>query len=366
MWQIFIIFFSALALAGVLFLITRVHRFTLLRRLAEKHPALAWLASIAAVALLALFALINVWTVIVVLIHLMIAWALCDLVAFIIRRARKTPKDKRRYNAQGVAALAVCTVYLGIGWYAAHHVRIEKYDFTTSKDLGSLRIVEIADSHLGITLDGEDFAREMERVSDLKPDAVVIVGDFVDDDSTKEDMLAACRALGELRTKYGVYFVFGNHDEGYYNYRDFDSAALRNALTENGVVILEDESVLVDGRFYIVGRKDRSARSREAASTLTAELERDKYTVMLDHQPNDYAAEAESGADLVLSGHTHGGHMWPAGLIGLAMGSNDRVYGTETRGDTTFVVTSGISGWAIPFKTGTRSEIVVIDVNSAG
>ena len=55
MWQFFIIFFSALALAGVLFLITRVHRFTLLRRLAEKHPALAWLASIAAVALLALF-----------------------------------------------------------------------------------------------------------------------------------------------------------------------------------------------------------------------------------------------------------------------------------------------------------------------
>ena len=83
---------------------------------------------------------------------------------------------------------------------------------------------------------------------------------------------------------------------------------------------------------------------------------------MLDHQPNDYDAEAQSGADLVLSGHTHGGHMWPAGLIGLAMGSNDRVYGTETRGETTFVVTSGISGWAIPFKTGTHSEIVVIDV----
>ena len=84
--------------------------------------------------------------------------------------------------------------------------------------------------------------------------------------------------------------------------------------------------------------------------------------IMLDHQPNDYAAEEASGVDLVLSGHTHGGHIFPAGLLGVWMGANDKTYGYERRGGTDFFVTSGISGWVIPFKTGCISEYVVIDI----
>ena len=99
-----------------------------------------------------------------------------------------------------------------------------------------------------------------------------------------------------------------------------------------------------------------------AASELMRGLDETKYVIMLDHQPNDYAAEAEAGADLVLSGHTHGGHIFPAGLIGLWTGANDRTYGSERRGNTDFYVTSGISGWGIPFKTGCISEFVVIDI----
>ena len=87
-----------------------------------------------------------------------------------------------------------------------------------------------------------------------------------------------------------------------------------------------------------------------------------RFTIVLDHQPNDYDAQAAAGADLVLSGHTHGGHIFPAGLIGLWIGANDATYGLSRRGDTTFIVTSSLSGWAIPFKTGAFSEFVVIDI----
>ena len=93
-----------------------------------------------------------------------------------------------------------------------------------------------------------------------------------------------------------------------------------------------------------------------------AGLDKTKYAVVLDHQPNDFDAETAAGADLVLCGHTHGGHIFPAGQIGLVMGANDAIYGASKRSDTSFVVTSGISGWAIPFKTGTFSEFVVIDL----
>ena len=99
---------------------------------------------------------------------------------------------------------------------------------------------------------------------------------------------------------------------------------------------------------------------------LTEDLDRSRYLIVLDHQPNDYDAEAAAEVDLVLSGHTHGGHIFPAWIVDRLMHYNDQRYGIEWRGESCFIVTSGISGWAIPFKTGCFSEFVVIDIANAG
>ena len=253
---------------------------------------------------------------------------------------------------------------MSMGWFFAHHVFEKHYTFYTDKDLGrsELRIAAFADAHLGITLDKDNFREQIDRINASSPDIVLIVGDFVDDDSAKEDMVEACKALSELRSTYGTYFVFGNHDKGYYDYRDFSSGDLRRELKKNGVTILEDEDLLFDDKFYLVGRQDKSKINRMDIDKLTAGIDKSKYMICLDHQPNDYAAETAAQMDLVISGHTHGGHIFPAGYIGLLMGANDRFYGTEVRDGTTFVVSSGISGWAIPFKTGAISEYLVIDI----
>ena len=84
--------------------------------------------------------------------------------------------------------------------------------------------------------------------------------------------------------------------------------------------------------------------------------------LMLDHQPNDYAGESSAGVDLVLSGHTHGGQLIPITKVGEWIGANDSTYGHQKRNATDFIVTSGISDWALKFKTGTRSEYVVIKI----
>ena len=363
MWNIILAAALAVLLAGAIWLIAAFHRFTPIRRLGKRRRALSWLVAALPVAAVGLGfgLLVNVPTAFVVLLHLLLIWLLCALIG---RIAGAAAHKRVSPNVTGLAAIALTALYMGIGWYMAHHVFITEYAFTTPKDLGRerLRIVEIADSHLGITLSGERFAQEMLRVKALEPDMVVIVGDFVDDDTDIADMRAACAALGGLKPPLGVHFVYGNHDNGYYHYRSFTSAELRQALSEAGVNILEDESQLIDSSFYLVGRRDRSMPGRAAAASLTAGLDPLKYTVLLDHQPNDYAAEAAAGADLVLSGHTHGGHLFPMGPIGVLIGANDAYYGAHTRGDTTFVVTSGISGWAVPIKTGTFSEIAVIDV----
>ena len=328
---------------------------------------------------------LDLLNTVIVLIHLAVFWVLADLGAFFISRYFKKVNAKKKTSEQnvsdttektletkpaetpyyaGIAAIVITALYLSAGWYLAHHVVETDYVLTTEKDLGTerLRIAQISDSHLGATFDGETFAVHMQKVQQAEPDLVVVTGDFVDDGSVREDMVRACRALGELETKYGVYFIFGNHDKGYFHYRNFSESELTEELRKNGVIILEDETSLIDGRFYVIGRADRSESGRKSMEELVRDLDRSKYMIVLDHQPNDYVAEAAAGVDLVLSGHTHGGQMFPIGWIGTAIGANDRTYGQERRGQTDFIVNSGISDWAVKFKTGTVAEYGVIDI----
>ena len=344
----------------MVYLVFRLHQFTFIRKTGRRHRSFGWVLAVLFAALPALFAIKHLMLAEIILLHIVLSFLICDFLGAVCGRITKS---RTRKDISGTAAVIFAVIYLGAGWFLAHHVFIKHYTFETDKNLGGvLRIAEITDAHLGATLSGADFSEEMKRVQAENPDLVVIVGDFVDDDSDIQDMKEACQALGELKTTYGVYFVYGNHDNGYYRYRNFNSNELRKALKENGVTILEDETELIGGRFYLTGRRDRSFHGRTDISRLLEGLDTEKYTIVLDHQPNDFENEAASSADLVLCGHTHGGHIFPAGIIGLLMKANDRVYGTEIRNKTRFVVSSGISGWAIPLKTGTHSEIVIIDI----
>ncbi|HAE51771.1 MAG TPA: metallophosphoesterase [Ruminococcus sp.] len=374
MWIVLFAVLIILSIAASFYLVSRIHRFSFIKRLEKKNKILSWIISVIPLIITGgLFSIINIWSVIIVFIHLFVFWIGCDIVASFIRKLKKSKPDpdKIRKNYEGLAAILITAVYLGMGWYLAHHVFVTQYQLKTNKSLGqdNLRIVEIADSHLGITLDGEKFAQQIEHINQTNPDILVIAGDFVDDDSEKEDMIRACEALGNAKTNYGVYFIFGNHDKGYYEgYRNFKTDELVTELEKNNVIILEDESILVNDSFYVIGRQDKSEEQRSGGRSsmqdIISDLDSSKYMITLDHQPNAYDEEAQSGVDLVLSGHTHGGHIFPAGQIGLWIKANDRVYGTEKRNNTDFIVTSGISGWAIPFKTGTFSEFVIIDITN--
>ena len=357
MWRLFAFALIFISLLGAVYVALRCHPLDFVRALSRRHPVLAWLLCLSPLAVSACFLTFNTFTAAIVLIQFVIIWAVADLVGLLIRLLAR--RKFRRYYA-GLSALIVTVVWLSVGWFCAHHVVLTHYTFTSDKLTAPIRVALVADSHLGITQNGVTFTCDMERLAQENPDALLLAGDFVDDDSSREDMLAACDALGRFPAP--VYFIYGNHDKGYFNYRNFSNQELEDALQRNNVIILEDASVLFRDDLYIIGRQDRTARGRASMPALTAGLDVSKYMILLDHQPNDYANEAASGVDLVLSGHTHGGHIFPAGQIGLLMGANDRRYGTEKRGDTQFVVTSGISGWAVPFKTGCWSENVIIDI----
>ena len=364
MW-IFILVIALAAFGGcALYLASRVFSFPFIRRMAGEKKWKIWLIGLALVAGLCclLTWLLNVINMIICMLHLAVFWLLFDIND---RLRRKIRKRKVRYRA-GYLTILFTIAYLAVAWHIDHHVVMTQYDLTTQKEVGNgMKLVMLADSHMGTTFGGEEFAQYLEEIETLSPDVLLICGDFVDDDTTKEDMIRSCQALGETQTAYGVYYVFGNHDKGYYQSRDFDAEDLVAELEKNGVTVLEDEAVLIDDRFYLIGRQDKSEESRADMQALTDGLDQTKYMIVLDHQPADYEAQEMCGVDLVLSGHTHGGQLFPFNRMGQWTGVDDKSYGYEKRSGTDFIVTSGISDWAIKFKTGCISEYVVIDISQA-
>ena len=361
MWLIILGSVLAATAAGVVYMTVCVGRFGGIQALAGEKKWLKYLISfiIIAVSIVVFAKLMSPVNSVIIFLNVTLFFL---LYGGILKLVKHFSGKEPAVNLQGWLALISCAVYLVIGWYLLHHVWQKDYALKTDKDV-TLKIAMFADSHLGTTFDGDGFAEHMKTIEQQSPDLLLIPGDFVDDSTKKEDLIKACEALGKMNLKYGVWYTHGNHDRGYYNGRNFSGEELEEVLRSNGVHVLNDEYELVDNSFYVVGRNDSSSKDRKSMSELLEGVDESKYIIVLDHQPNDYDNEAASAADLVLSGHTHGGQLLPVTYVGEWFNINDRTYGHEKRSNTDFIVTSGIADWEIQFKTGAKSEYVIIDVS---
>ena len=362
MGYILLLLFIFVTFIGLTIYLTKyVHNTLFVKNI--KSKSLSWLVSLVPLLLIIKGLRVNAVNASIVYIHLFLFILLGEFLIYLIKKIFKKDFNKRLAL---VFSLIVTCVYLSYGYYMAHHVVETHYDVVASKDMGidSLRVVQITDSHIGATMDGDKFIEYMERINETNPDIVVVTGDFVDDDTTLSDMIKGCEGLGKLKTKYGVYFVYGNHDKGYFDFREYGDKEIREELAKNNVTILEDEYIDLIGNVVILGRQDKGTIKRVSAQDLMKDIDKDKYVITLDHEPNDYDNEEEANMDMVISGHTHGGQMFPLGPISLLLKENDKVYGIEKRSNTTFIVSSGIGDWAVKFKTDAKAEYVVIDIKN--
>ncbi len=355
---IFLLIFGSMSF----YLIYKINKSYLIQKISNKKVRVSII--LFEVLIVLIFMLINMVNTMIVIIHLFIFLLLFDFIFYIIK---KIINKNIKYNISLILSIFVTFIYMLYGYYSAHNIVQTNYNIFTNKNinLDNFRIVQIADTHIGTTMNGKDLEKYTLKINDLNPDIVVITGDFIDDDTSYNDMINSTNALSLLNTKYGVYFVYGNHDKGYFNNRKYSKEDFENQLIKNNVIILEDDIVNITDDIILIGRQDHQVSDRLSINDLTKDIDKNKYIIVLDHQPRDFKNISEANIDLSLSGHTHGGQFIPIGQISVLLGINDGYYGLSKIKGTNFIITSGMSNWAFKFKTGCISEYVVIDIKNS-
>jgi predicted MPP superfamily phosphohydrolase len=178
--------------------------------------------------------------------------------------------------------------------------------------------------------------------------------------------------LRRLKAPLGVYACPGNHDVDRISFRERGGAPpldrIQDFLKNAGIILLQDEVQIVDGRFYLAGRRDARPiggnQGRKSAAELSAGLDKSLPLIFLDHQPVDFLREEEAGADLILSGHTHKGQFFPGNIATayIFKKAGGVHYGHWRGTSSQAVVSSGAGVWGIPFRIATNSEVVIIDL----
>ncbi|WP_378732105.1 metallophosphoesterase [Nocardia brasiliensis] len=269
---------------------------------------------------------------------------------------------RRLFVSRAVGGAAAVAAVTTVG-YGTHSVLSGPQVKRLTVPLASLprrahgfRIAVVSDIHLGPIL-GRGFAeRVVATINDTQPDLIAIVGDMVD--GSVEDLRPAVAPLAGLRARHGAYFVTGNHE--------YFSGAEQwiEHVQELGIHLLANTRTELPG-FDLAGVNDiQGERTGQGPDFAKALGDRDlsRTAVLLAHQPVLIEDAVAHGVDLQLSGHTHGGQLWPGNyLAGLV---NPTVAGLERYGDTQLYVTRGAGAWGPPVRVGAPSDITVIELAS--
>lgn len=264
----------------------------------------------------------------------------------------------------GLACVVLVTGIFAYGYYNMNHIVQTKYQLYSSK-IDYLKIAVIADLHMGVSINQQKLQGICEEINDEKPDLVILAGDIFDENTTYQEMQDACTILGSMYQSQGIYYVFGNHDQNLYtNSAQYETSDIIAAMEKNGINVLDDEVVEIEN-LTIIGRGDArfyNDGTRLSMSNLYSNRDDSRYVIVIDHQPLDLETNAALGCDLQVSGHTHGGQLFPQGLI-QSLTSDTLVYGKRQINQFSAITTSGLSGWRYPIKTGAPSEYVIIEIN---
>ncbi len=256
-------------------------------------------------------------------------------------------------------ALGITVVVLVAGYINYRHFRVEHVTIETDKPIegGHMRLVAMSDVHLGRGTTRADLTRYVDVINSENPDIVVIVGDLIDNSILPVAKADMCREFECVTARYGIYMAAGNHE--YIS----GIEACRNYLKTTPIQLLSDSVAKPLNGVEIVCRDDRQNPRRARLDSLLVNSDKGHFMIVLDHQPNAIAESQKNGVDLHLSGHTHRGQIFPLNL--LTDHIFEQSHGYRKWGDTHAYVMTGLSLWGPPFRIGTHSELLVVDIVSS-
>lgn len=251
-------------------------------------------------------------------------------------------------------------IYVSYGLYNMKDVKHHEYTLHNEKLNNNYKGILIADLHYGVSLNDNELKKYCDEISNLNPDFVFLAGDIVDERTTYEQMESAFKILGNIKTKYGIYYTYGNHDKNNYSRnKKYTVGELNKIIEQNRIVILEEEKKYINDDIVLIGR---GYEVRKDINEILEEDDKNLYSILIDHIPQQYKINKEAGINLELSGHTHAGQIFPVGIIEKMYKTSDLIYGKLEDENFTGIVTSGIAGWAIPIRTEAKSEYVVLNL----
>lgn len=291
-----------------------------------------------------------------------------DLGFSILRLFALLRRKKLRLNLRSRRVLAGCAglgVLLlgGSAWLEARNLGVTRLEIPLKglpPEMDGFTIVQVSDLHYGMLMENGKLSRVVERVNELKPDLIVITGDLVDEGVSHMEEMA--QPLKLLKSRHGALAVTGNHE--YYAGVNRAVAIMKSA----GIEVLRNETKVLPSGLQILGVDDPtgSRRMGEPAADLEKQLsrlDREKPSILLSHQPIHFEKAASFGVGLQLSGHTHGGQLYP--IIYLSRMIYPRTPGLHQIGESKLYVSRGAGTWGPPMRLGSPPEIVHIRLRSS-
>jgi len=301
-----------------------------------------------------------------IFIYLLLLFVLSDLVLLILRLSKMIPSPipgNIRFYAM-TAVVAVSVLMVGYGLYNAN--QIDKATYTVAFDQrkldGEINMVLISDLHLGALKSEQRVMAAVDEINMMNPDIVCIAGDIFDNDYyAVRNPEKVAEKLKTIKSKYGVYACLGNHDAG----KTVDK--FMKFLEMSNIRLLSDESVVIDDRFNLLGRVDGmpiggyGGLKRTETEQALKQIDNELPIIVMDHNPQSIE-EYGNNVDLIVSGHTHKGQLFPANIITGLMYMVDYGHYQKNNEAPHVIVTSGLGTWGMPMRVGTDCEIVNIRI----
>ncbi|MFM9615204.1 metallophosphoesterase [Streptomyces niveiscabiei] len=273
------------------------------------------------------------------------------------------PGPTRRLFVSRVVAGAAATAAVGTVGYGTYGVlrgpKVKRVTVPLAKlprAAHGYRIAVVSDIHLGPVL-GRGFAQKVvDTINGTQPDLIAVVGDLVD--GSVKDLGPAAAPLAQLKARHGSFFVTGNHE--YFSGAEQWIEEVRRL----GIRPLLNERTELPW-FDLAGVNDLAGESEGQGPDFAKALgDRDtaRTAVLLAHQPVQIHDAVDHGVDLQLSGHTHGGQLWPGNYVAAL--ANPTVSGLERYDDTQLYVSNGAGAWGMPTRVGAQSDVTVIELAS--